>query len=304
MKRIFATILTAILLVMLVGCECKHEWVDADCSNPKTCAKCGETEGEKLGHDWIDENCTAPKTCSRCAKTKGEALGHDWIDATCDTAKTCARCGEIEGEALGHNWLDATTEDPRTCSLCGLTEGYPLSPNERFDTALCEPLFGTWCTDYAIPGEEFGDGFEAYLPELSTKMFLSFAANGKCTLELKITGMDDLRSAMNLYTIDLMYAQFELMGLDKAAADEAFMQTYEMTIESYVALAMEDVDMSTIVQDTSDTYVYYIIGDQLYLASTWDEDAEPSAFRIDADILSIDMSEDGSEFTDFTRVTE
>ena len=34
----------------MTGCGCKHEWVDATCTAPKTCSKCQETEGEALGH--------------------------------------------------------------------------------------------------------------------------------------------------------------------------------------------------------------------------------------------------------------
>ena len=43
-----------------------HEWTDATTESPKTCEKCGETEGEKLpapevevSHDECEENATA-----------------------------------------------------------------------------------------------------------------------------------------------------------------------------------------------------------------------------------------------------
>ena len=51
-----ARILTVLLCLTLIlglcgcGCSCRHEWVDATCTEPKTCAKCGETQGEALGH--------------------------------------------------------------------------------------------------------------------------------------------------------------------------------------------------------------------------------------------------------------
>ena len=65
-------------LLILTGCQCAHEWTEADCLTAKTCAKCGEAEGEPLGHDYTPATCTAPETCSRCALTRGEPLGHTY----------------------------------------------------------------------------------------------------------------------------------------------------------------------------------------------------------------------------------
>ena len=48
--RILTVLLCLTLILGLCGCSCRHEWVDATCTEPKTCAKCGETQGEALGH--------------------------------------------------------------------------------------------------------------------------------------------------------------------------------------------------------------------------------------------------------------
>lgn len=59
LHRIIALSLWAILLMGLYGCGCKHEWQDATCTEPKTCSKCGETEGEALGHtpgEWVQDD--------------------------------------------------------------------------------------------------------------------------------------------------------------------------------------------------------------------------------------------------------
>ena len=40
--------------------RCVHEYTDADCTTPKTCALCGITRGNALGHDY------AEGICSRC----------------------------------------------------------------------------------------------------------------------------------------------------------------------------------------------------------------------------------------------
>ena len=126
MKKLLVLLLTLSIVFTLSACCMKHEWTDATCTEPKTCAKCGETEGEALGHTWVDATCTEPKTCSVCGATEGEALGHTWVEADCTEPKTCSVCGEIEGEALGHTWNDATCTEPKTCSVCGETEGEAL----------------------------------------------------------------------------------------------------------------------------------------------------------------------------------
>ena len=75
MKKI-GKILTAILcagtLLLLTACECRHEWVEATCTKPKTCTKCGETKGEAIGHKWEEATVDRPKTCSVCGLTEGE----------------------------------------------------------------------------------------------------------------------------------------------------------------------------------------------------------------------------------------
>lgn len=111
--------------ILLSGCGHTHEWEEANCTTPKTCKTCSETEGEPLGHDWKEATCTEPKTCSRCGATEGEALGHDSTDVSCTESGKCSRCGE-EIPALGHDWKEATCTEPKTCTRCGATEGEAL----------------------------------------------------------------------------------------------------------------------------------------------------------------------------------
>lgn len=127
-KRMLLIAFGMVMLLSLSGCCIRHDWVEATCEVPKTCSKCGKTEGEALGHEWVEATCEAPKTCSRCGKTEGEALGHKWVEATCENPKTCSVCGKTEGEALGHKWLENTPnyQQPKTCEVCGATEGEPL----------------------------------------------------------------------------------------------------------------------------------------------------------------------------------
>ena len=102
--------------------KCTHSWKEATCEAPKTCERCGKTEGEALGHNWKEATCETAKTCERCGETEGEALGHSWKEATCEEPKTCKRCGKVEGKAKGHTEVIDKKVEP-TCTQSGLTEG-------------------------------------------------------------------------------------------------------------------------------------------------------------------------------------
>lgn len=92
------------MILSLSSCCLQHEWEDADCITPKTCSKCGKTEGKPLGHDWEDATCTEAKKCKRCGAEEGEPLGHtpgDWEVTEEPTpglegerTQYCAVCGE------------------------------------------------------------------------------------------------------------------------------------------------------------------------------------------------------------------
>lgn len=84
------------------ACAKGHNFVNANCENPKTCKDCGETEGDALGHDYSPATCENPARCTRCLKSDGEALSHDWEPATSSRPETCSRCGETRGNVKGY----------------------------------------------------------------------------------------------------------------------------------------------------------------------------------------------------------
>jgi len=74
----------AVLLIAMIcfsafaGCSHTHEWKDADCTNPKTCTGCEETEGEALGHQFSQATYQTPAQCSVCGITEGDVLTPDF----------------------------------------------------------------------------------------------------------------------------------------------------------------------------------------------------------------------------------
>lgn len=122
-QGVFSVALIVGIMVLVSGCGHEHTWVDATCTEPRTCSECGETEGEPSGHLWGHPTCTKPKTCKICGATEGDALGHKWLDATCTEPETCELCKETKGEPLGHKVEEwKTTVEPK-CKETGTREG-------------------------------------------------------------------------------------------------------------------------------------------------------------------------------------
>lgn len=140
MKRTLFTV-TLILLGLLAGCACKHEWTEPDCVTPAVCTKCQETGENALGHDWAEAACEAPETCLRCGATQGTAVGHDWEQATCTVPETCRSCGKAQGAPAAHDFqdwsfdLDAETM-LHTCGNCGHKEQSELDRAVYLDSLL------------------------------------------------------------------------------------------------------------------------------------------------------------------------
>lgn len=97
-NKLIALILSVTTALTLVGCGHEHEWVEATCTEPKTCSICGETEGEALGHTMTKASYQQPATCEVCGETEGEPLPADFekydfqlaqLDTTYDCELAC-----------------------------------------------------------------------------------------------------------------------------------------------------------------------------------------------------------------------
>lgn len=301
-KKLFSILILVICLSLLTGCMCKHEtWNEADCVNPKTCAECGETEGAPLGHTWEAATCETPKTCETCGVTEGEAKGHSWIDATCEAPKTCESCHLTEGEALGHAWIDATTEAPKTCLTCSATEGERIITDPRFTTAATKDLYGKWVADLDIPSEMLGiEGFEG---ALTVQIYIDLDNKGTMGLGYTIANIDEFNTSLSDYLEALLYSELAAAGLDKAAADEALMDEYGMTVPEYSDAIVQELNMAAVFEAFNINGVYYAEGNTLYTGISWDSTLEPSEFTLEGDtlVLAEELSGLSEESITFTR---
>lgn len=277
-RKLFVLALALCCLLVLSGCCFHSEWYAANCTTPKTCVKCGETEGEPLGHTWVDATCTDPKTCTACHLT--------------------------EGEALGHVWVDATTEAPKTCTTCSATEGERIITDERFTTASTADLQGKWVANLPISSEMFGiEGFEG-----SLDLQISIELGNDGTMKMGYTTLNDeaFTSALIDYTVDSIYAELAAAGLSQEEADAGMVEAYGMNTREYAEATFAGMDFAAIFQAMNITGVYYVDGDQLYTGINWEMEMGASEFALDGDTLTLaeELSGLSDESLVFSRAAE
>ena len=100
-----------------------HTFAEATCTAAKTCATCGETEGEALGHTPVVDEAVAP-TCTADGKTEG---------------KHCSVCNEVivaqqTVTTEGHKYVSTVT--PPTCTA----DGYTTYECECGDNYVADPV--------------------------------------------------------------------------------------------------------------------------------------------------------------------
>ena len=305
MKKLSALLLALVLVLALTACGCEHEFAAATCTAPATCTLCGETEGETLGHVWMAATCDTPKTCETCAATDGEPKGHSMIDATCEEAKHCENCNLVEGEPLGHTWLEATTETPQTCEVCSLTEGERIITDSRFTTAATKELQGKWALELPLTEEQVGiPGFNG---DNCAYLVADFGNDGSLSFTVEIT--DTFTEVLKQATVDAVYEEFELQGMDKETTDAAFQETYGMSIEEYVEQEFSAIDMGELFGSIFGALnlngVYYVQDGLIYTGDNWESEMFGEGYTISGDMLIIDeMNEDLGENAGFIRVKE
>ena len=93
MKKIIPFLLLLALCLSLTACGgaaqpaepapeeavCAHQWTEADCETPSTCALCGEVQPEAPGHSyssWLLDAETMYRTCALCAQVESAEIDY------------------------------------------------------------------------------------------------------------------------------------------------------------------------------------------------------------------------------------
>ena len=211
MKR-FVCLLPAMLLCLLTlaGCGCRHQWEDADCVVPSTCALCGETQGEALGHRWADATCVTARNCAACGETEGEPLGHSWNDATCTEPRTCTLCAETEGEPLEHSFGEFTFENGSFRGSCTVCAGDLTLEPEAYALRLMAGTWNAWLY------------FDNGVDDPDSGHTMTFAPDGTGVLALPS------RSIWYPETVRLRFLGFNYLELMHAYSADFYLDGYEL----------------------------------------------------------------------------
>lgn len=157
MKKWICLLLAAASLFALSACGHQHTWQAASCTAPKTCAECGETEGEPLGHSPTQATYWAPSVCSVCGEQFAEKLVPDFeqcgfhvIDVTdlptehvCTWTESPSRKGVYFFECNGLPYVTGASSSNSSEHVCGYIV---LKNREVFDSDEKHP---------AAPGYEW-----------------------------------------------------------------------------------------------------------------------------------------------------
>ena len=221
-------------------------------------------------------------------------MGHTWQDATCTVPKTCSVCSVTEGETAPHTWQEATTEAPKTCSVCQKTEGTKLQTDSRFTTKSTKQFQGTWisnilCTDEMMGLTNFGD--------VECVMTLTFDNIGNYTLSMNVKDEKDYIKKLKAYTIEELYTTFAQEGMSRAQADQAMLDAYGLNVPDYVDAALSNYDVSEVFDVFTSKGVYYVEGDKICTAISWNAKFEKDKFTLENGKLKIDnlSFEEGGE---------
>ena len=150
----------------------------SDSTGNSSSSSTGNTE-TACSHSWKSATCTAPKTCTKCGATEGSAKGHtssDWTvtkEATETTegtkVKTCTVCGatletaSIAKVAHTCNYQWETNGNTRTmkcsCGATGITEECVAGVWGYFDRGAAEELFSYVNSNRAVTQYGVVDAF-------------------------------------------------------------------------------------------------------------------------------------------------
>lgn len=157
-KKLLLVLLTCMYVMVLTACGHEHTWLEATCTAPKTCAECGETEGEVVEHVWTEATCAEAKKCSVCGETEGESLEHTWTEANYQQAKKCSVCEATEGEPLQADFekfgLQCNVE------LGKFYDGVVMCKQNTEKTASPKVVFSNYCVFESDENHPAKDGYE------------------------------------------------------------------------------------------------------------------------------------------------
>lgn len=168
-------------------------------------------------------------------------------------------------------------------------------------------LYGTWSMDVDLSEElnrQMGEEFADFDGKLSITLLFDFNEDGSFKMYADKEALkDSFASWMDSFasfSVDIMYAQFEEMGLSREDADELVQSSYDCTMEEYIRTMMEDaVNIDSMVAEMQTEGIWEAKGDKLYMSEGEKIDVNRfDIFKVSGNTLTLSLPEGAIDESD------
>ena len=145
------------------------------------------------------------------------------------------------------------------------------------DKELTEKIQGSWTLELTMTGDMMG--VSEFTGEIALPITITFDADGIMTMHMpeenKAVFTESLETEMYTFMTDMMYSQFEDMGMTReeaaAAVQEYYGQTMEELIEELMAEVMTELDADELAAEMESSSAYIIKNGKLYTGESTDD---------------------------------
>jgi len=168
-------------------------------------------------------------------------------------------------------------------------------------------LYGTWSMDVDLSQElnrQMGDDFAGFDGKLVITMKFDFNEDGSFKMYVDSDALKESFAtwldSFATFSLDVMYAQFEDMGLSREEADELVQSQYNCTMEEYIRDTMESsVNVDAMAAEMKMEGIWEAKGDKLYMSEDDEIDVNRfDIFSVSGDTLTLNLPEGAEDESD------
>lgn len=168
-------------------------------------------------------------------------------------------------------------------------------------------LYGTWSMDVDLSQElnrQMGDDFAGSDGKLVITMKFDFNEDGSFKMYVDSDALKESFAtwldSFATFSLDVMYAQFEDMGLSREEADELVQSQYNCTMEEYIRDTMESsVNVDAMAAEMKMEGIWEAKGDKLYMSEDDEIDVNRfDIFSVSGDTLTLNLPEGAEDESD------
>ena len=168
-------------------------------------------------------------------------------------------------------------------------------------------LYGTWSMDVDLSHElnrQMGDEFAGFDGKLVITMKFDFNEDGSFKMYVDSDALKESFAtwldSFATFSLDVMYAQFEDIGLSREEADERVQSQYNCTMEEYIRNTMESsVNVDAMAAEMKMEGIWEAKGDKLYMSEDDEIDVNRfDIFSVSGDTLTLNLPEGAEDESD------